>query len=204
MASPPKPLSGPSIASAYDFPAEHWKHLRTSNPIEPLSPCATARSAQRAASRIRRRSPWCSSWSMRRRKAGAGSMAITSCPSSFKVSGSPMGSKSPPTQRPRNFKPPPPDPSGHHQDSAIAPRRLGQLQPAWSSPEWVGLATTLWQSAGRYPDAHGIYRRILLLPAHPGEDRFTHRQPPFRLCGRNSSRLHAHTCRSQYPSGSAQ
>src|SRR5437588_9999249 len=58
---------------------------------------------------------------MRRRKAGAGSMATTSCPSSFKVSGSPTGSKSPPTPRPRNPKPPPPDPSGHHQDSAIAP-----------------------------------------------------------------------------------
>src|SRR4051795_5610954 len=57
---------------------------------------------------------------MRRRKAGAGSMATTSCPSSFKVSGSPTGSKSPPTQRRRNPKPPPPDPSGHHQDSAIA------------------------------------------------------------------------------------
>src|SRR5438105_8921543 len=86
----------------------------------PLPPCGTARSARRAASRIRRRSPWCSSWSMRRRKAGAGSMATTSCPSSFKVSGSPTGSKSPPTPRPRNPKPPPPDPSGHHQDSAIA------------------------------------------------------------------------------------
>src|SRR6266581_4365078 len=36
--------------------------------------------------------------------------------------------------------------------------QLGQLQLAWSSPEWVGLATSLWQSAGRYPDAHGIYR----------------------------------------------
>ena len=76
----------------------------------PFPPCGTARSGRRAASRIRRRSPWCSSWSMRRRKAGAGSMATTSCPSSFKVSGSPTGSKSPPTPRPRNPKPPPPDP----------------------------------------------------------------------------------------------
>ncbi len=32
-----------------------------------------------------------------------------------------MGSKSPPNLRPRNPKPPPPDPSGHHQNSAIAP-----------------------------------------------------------------------------------
>src|SRR4051812_40338900 len=57
---------------------------------------------------------------MRRRKAGAGSMATTSCPSSFKASGSPTGSKLPPTRRPRNPKPPPPEPSGHHQNSAIA------------------------------------------------------------------------------------
>src|SRR5260370_4762263 len=60
---------------------------------------------------------------MRRRKAGAGSMATTNCPSSFKVSGSPTGSKSPATPRPRNPKSPPPDPSGHHQDSAIAQAR---------------------------------------------------------------------------------
>jgi hypothetical protein len=36
------------------------------------------------------------------------------------VSGSPTGSKSPPTRRPLSPKPPPPEPSGHHQDSAIA------------------------------------------------------------------------------------
>src|SRR5260370_6617702 len=64
---------------------------------------------------------------MRRRKAGAGSMATTNCPSSFKVSGSPTGSKSPATPRPRNPKSPPPDPSGHHQDSAIALAIAGEL-----------------------------------------------------------------------------
>ena len=46
-------------------------------------------------------------------------MATTSCPSSFKVSGSPTGSNSPPPRRPRKLKPPP-NPSGHHQNSAIA------------------------------------------------------------------------------------
>jgi hypothetical protein len=40
------------------------------------------------------------------------------------VSGSPTGSKSPPTRRPLNPKPPPPDPSGRHQNSAIALRRV--------------------------------------------------------------------------------
>ena len=44
---------------------------------------------------------------------------------SFKVSDSPTGSKSPPTRRPRNPKTPPPDPSGRHQNSAIAPVRAG-------------------------------------------------------------------------------
>src|SRR6266568_406783 len=51
--------------------------------------------------------------------------------------------------------------------------QLGQLQLAWSSPEWVGLATSLWQSAGRYPDAHGICRRIFLLAARSSEGPLT-------------------------------
>src|SRR4051794_4895397 len=66
---------------------------------------------------------------MRRRKAGAGSMATTSCPSSFKASRSPTGSKLPQTRRPRIPKPPPPEPSGHHQNSAIAPVVFGAGQP---------------------------------------------------------------------------
>src|SRR5260221_9138615 len=65
---------------------------------------------------------------MRRRKAGAGSMATTNCPSSFKVSGSPTGSKSPPTRRPLSPKPPPPEPSGHHQNSEIAQLEQGLTQ----------------------------------------------------------------------------
>src|SRR5438477_10224590 len=74
---------------------------------------------------------------MRRRKAGAGSMATTSCPSSFKVSGSPTGSKSPPTPRP---KPPPPDPSGHHQDSAIALVGVGVAGRTDVRPDAAGRA----------------------------------------------------------------
>src|SRR5215831_12458290 len=106
-----------ALLAFYDFPAEHWKHLRTSTP---LPPCGTARSAPRAACRTRRRSPWCSSSSMRRRKVGAGSMATTSCRSSFKVSHSPMGSKSRSIRHPLGPKPPPPEPCGRHQNSAIA------------------------------------------------------------------------------------
>src|SRR5689334_18285427 len=90
-------------------------------------PCGTAPSGRRAACRTRRRSRWCSSWSTPRRKAGAGSMATTSCPSSFKVSGSPTGSRSSPTRHPRNPKPPPPEPSGHHQNSAIALAHSGPV-----------------------------------------------------------------------------
>jgi hypothetical protein len=101
--------------------------------------CGTARSARRAASRIKRRSPWCSSRSMRLRKAGAGSMATTKLPSSFKVSGSPMGSKSPPTPRPRNPKPPPPDPSRHHQDSAIAHGASVLGNRVFTEREWFRL-----------------------------------------------------------------
>jgi hypothetical protein len=110
-----------ALLAFYDFPAEHWKHLRTSNPIEStFAPCGTAQSARRAASRTRRRLQWCSSWSMPPRKVGAGSIATTSRSRSFKVSGSQTGSKPPPTQHPQKLKPPPPDPSGHHQNSAIA------------------------------------------------------------------------------------
>ena len=100
-----------ALLAFYDLPAEHWKHLRTSNPIE--STFATVRHApsdRRAASRTRRRWRWCSSSSMPPRKAGAGSMASTSCPSSSKVSGLPTASKSPPTRLPLSPKPPPPEP----------------------------------------------------------------------------------------------
>ena len=100
-----------ALLAFYDFPAEHWKHLgpRTRSRA-PSPPCGTERSGRRAASRIRRRSRWCSSSSMLRRKAGADSMATTSCPSSFKVSGSPTGSRSSPHRRPVSPKPSPPEP----------------------------------------------------------------------------------------------
>jgi restriction system protein len=50
--------------------------------------------------------------------------------------------------------------------------RVGQLRFAWSSPEWV-VATSLCQSAGRYPPPHGIlkagvwFRRGRLLIVSP-------------------------------------
>src|SRR5450759_4844683 len=50
--------------------------------------------------------------------------------------------------------------------------RVGQLRFAWSPPEWV-VATSLCQSAGRYPLPHGIlkagvwFRRGRLLMVSP-------------------------------------
>jgi transposase-like protein len=74
------------LLAFYDFPAEHWKHLRTSNPIEaPLRPSDTGRSARRDASRTGPHSPWCSSWSKARRRPGVALTAITSCQRSFEV-----------------------------------------------------------------------------------------------------------------------
>jgi hypothetical protein len=111
-----------ALLAFYDFPAEHWKHLRTSNPIE--STFATVRHRTiRSKGCLSNKTALAmvfklvdaaqKSW---RRLDGHNQL-----PSSFKVSDSPTGSKSPPIRRPRNPKPPPPDPSGHHQISAIAP-----------------------------------------------------------------------------------
>ena len=69
-----------ALLAFYDFPAEHWNHLRTTNPIEStFAPSGIAPSGQRAACRTRPRLPWCSSLSNARRKIGAGSTATTSC-----------------------------------------------------------------------------------------------------------------------------
>ena len=47
-----------ALLAFYDFPAEHWKHLRTTNVIEARSrPSVTARYVQRDVSPIRPRSP---------------------------------------------------------------------------------------------------------------------------------------------------
>ena len=51
----------------------------------PSPPCATARSDRRAVYPTRPRSRWSSNWSRARRKAGAVSMATTSCQNSFSV-----------------------------------------------------------------------------------------------------------------------
>jgi len=68
------------LLTFYDFPAEHWKHLRTTNPIE--STFATvrhARSGRRVACPTAPRSPWSSSSSKPHTKVGVASPATTNC-----------------------------------------------------------------------------------------------------------------------------
>jgi hypothetical protein len=65
-----------ALLTFYDFPAEHWKHLRTTNPIE--STFATVRHCtirSKGCLSNRSRSPWSSSLSRAPRKVGAGSTA---------------------------------------------------------------------------------------------------------------------------------
>ena len=48
------------LLAFYDFPAEHWVHLRTTNPISsrPSRPCATGARSPRGRVRAHRESPW--------------------------------------------------------------------------------------------------------------------------------------------------
>ena len=70
-----------ALLAFYDFPAEHRKHLRTTNPIESTFACGIEPCAPRDASQTGRRSPWYSSSHRPLRKAGAVSTATTSCQS---------------------------------------------------------------------------------------------------------------------------
>ena len=67
------------LLAFYDFPAEHWKHLRTTNPIESTFATVRHRTIRSKGCRTRQRSPWSSSWSKPRRKAGAASTVTPSC-----------------------------------------------------------------------------------------------------------------------------
>ncbi len=74
------------LLAFYNFPTEHWVHLRTSNPIESRSQqCAIERSGRRDASQTKRHLPWSTSPSMAHRKPGGASMVRSSCQRSFKV-----------------------------------------------------------------------------------------------------------------------
>jgi Transposase, Mutator family len=62
-----------ALLAFYDFPAEHWKYVRSTNPVESTSrPCAFGPTRPRAACRVRPRSPWSSSSPGRPSGTGAG------------------------------------------------------------------------------------------------------------------------------------
>ncbi len=49
------------LLAFYDYPAEHWVHLRTTNPSQPSRRYGTAARSPRAPARGRRDWPWRSS-----------------------------------------------------------------------------------------------------------------------------------------------
>jgi Transposase, Mutator family len=49
------------LLAFYDFPAEHWVHLRTTNPSQPSPPSGSGNGSQRDPARARPASPWRSS-----------------------------------------------------------------------------------------------------------------------------------------------
>ena len=74
-----------TLPAFYDFPAEHWKHLRTTNPIEStFAQCATAPSDRGLFVEWDRARHGLQT-GRGREKAGAVSMATTSCQNSFLV-----------------------------------------------------------------------------------------------------------------------
>src|SRR5262249_31145709 len=70
------------LLAFYDYPAEHWIHLRTTNPSPPSPPCGTGRSSPADPARGRPGWPWPSSSCRRPRTAGARRTHPTWSPSS--------------------------------------------------------------------------------------------------------------------------
>ena len=89
------------LLAFYDFPAEHWVHIRTTNPIE--STFATVRHRTiRSKGCLSNRTALAMVFKLLRahRKAGDGSTDTTSCQNSFSVSHSTTGLRSSPSHRP--------------------------------------------------------------------------------------------------------
>jgi putative transposase len=73
-----------ALLAFYDFPAEHWKHLRTSNPVESTFATVRHRTVRsKSAYRTKPLSPWFSSLLKPPRNIGAASMDKANCRRSF-------------------------------------------------------------------------------------------------------------------------
>ena len=70
------------LLAFYDYPAEHWVHLRTTNPNPHSRPCGTGPRSPRVPARRPRAWPWPTSSSNPRNAAGAPSTRPISSPSS--------------------------------------------------------------------------------------------------------------------------
>jgi len=85
-----------ALLAFYDFPAEHWDHLRTTNPIESVFATVRHRTVRTkgSLSPTTAKLIWCSSWSSPHQRPGGGSKAQISCRRSSQVSDSTTASRS--------------------------------------------------------------------------------------------------------------
>jgi putative transposase len=101
---------GAALTAFYDFPAEHWRHLRTSNAIESSFATVKLRTRSRRAPAPRRpRSRWPTSCSTPPRNAGGDSTATSSSPTCSPARRSRTASGSPRTRPRRRTRGSPPD-----------------------------------------------------------------------------------------------
>ena len=114
-----------ALLAFYDFPAEHWKHLRTSNPIE--STFATVRHRTIRSKGLPLPDEPGARHGVQARRCGAEKLAQARWPQPVAQAHSRCQvhrrDRSQHRRRPLSPKPPPPEPSGRHQDLAIAPPR---------------------------------------------------------------------------------
>ena len=109
------------LLAFYDFPAEHWKHLRTSNPIE--STFATVRHrTTRSKGCLSNRTALAMVFKLVEgaQKTWRRLDGHNQLPKIIRGVTFTDGCEVMPSQATFNPKLPPPDPSGHHQESAIA------------------------------------------------------------------------------------
>ena len=77
------------LLTFYDFPAEHWKHLRTTNPIESTFATVRLRTIKTKGCLSRTTAPpWSSSCASRQPRNGGVSTDLTASPRSSRASNS--------------------------------------------------------------------------------------------------------------------